>query len=513
MAQFSLDRRSLLLGAAAIGALASLSACTGDQGRSPNGGGSATSDGSGPRTTLVVGATAEPDTLDIANNAKAAVPQLLLYNVLETLVKIDSEGTLKPLLASAWSLSDDRLTYSFTLRNNIRFSSGAEVTAEAVVQSLEHHRASAANAADLEVVEAVETPEPGVVQLTLSRPSNFLLYNLAGRAGTILDPESLSSIATEPKGSGAYTVGAWQRGSSIELPRNENYWGNQPKFGTVTFRYFPDPQALTSAMLAGDIDIISDVTAPESLPQFSDTETYTVIEGTTNGEVVLGFNHSSEPLKNLKVRQAINHAIDRQGLIDTVWAGKGTLIGSMVPPTDPWFEDLSQTYPYDPAVATQLLSESGVTNITLRLRVPALPYAPSAARVVASQLKEVGITVQVEELDFTTWIEQVYTQANYDMTIVAHVEPRDLVNWANPQYYWRYDNPEFQALVVEADEAPEAEMVDKLKQAGKVLADDAVADFLFLFPNLVVCKADLSGVNVNATTLSFDVTTIASRNG
>ena len=279
----------------------------------------------------------------------------------------------------------------------------------------------------------------------------------------------------------------------------------------VNFRYYADANAMVTAMLSSQLDIVSNLTVPQSVGQFSDTSRFKVLEGTSNGEVVLGFNHSNEALSNLKVRQAINHAIDRKALMDSAWGGKGTLIGSMVPPTDPWYEDLSNTYPYDPAKAKQLLEEAGyASGLTLRLRVPNLPYGPPIARIVAAQLREVGIEVSVDELEFSTWLEQVYKQHDYDMTVVAHVEPWDISSFANPEYYWRYNNQQFTELINKADAASTSkEQEATLKQAAKVLADDAAADWLFLLPNLVVTTTEISGVATNTTGLSFDLTHVA----
>jgi len=191
------------------------------------------------------------------------------------------------------------------------------------------------------------------------------------------------------------------------------------------------------------------------------------------------------------------------------------LIGSMVPPTDPWYEDLSNTYPYDPAKAKELLKQAGYDkSLTLNLQVPTLPYATGAATFIASQLKDVGITVKVSELDFPArWVDQVMVRGDYDMTIVAHVEPRDIVKWADPTYYWHYNNPEFQTLITKADEASPDDEVTLMKQAAELLATDVPGDFLWLLPSLVVAKPDLTGIPQNAITTSFDLTNIASKNG
>lgn len=463
-------------------------------------------------STLTVGATLAPDTIDLTATTAAGGPQALLYNVYETLVKLDGEGKLVGLLASQWTISPDRKTYTFSLRSGETFSTGDPVNAQAVVDSINYVRKSKALAAQQADVASVAAPDAQTVTVTLTKPSQFWLYHMAGAAGIVMNPKTIGSMATESAGSGPYVFQSQKKGDSLTLTRNAKYWGNQAHFGTVTFKYYTDANSLTTAMKAGDINVISDLTTPDALNQFSDTSKYTVVKGTSNGEVVMGFNHASPKMANLKVRQAINYAIDRKALLDSVWGGQGTLIGSMVPPTDPYYEDLSGYYKYDPAKAKQLLAEAGVKNLTLSLRVPNISYATGAAQFVAAQLKAVGITANVEQLDFQTWYTDVYLAGKYDMTIVNHVEPKDIVNWANKDYYWHYNNPEFNKLVAEADQADDAQFVALMKQAAKILATDAAADFLFLFPHLAVCDADISGITANSLTPSFDLTTMASRN-
>ncbi|MDO5736739.1 MAG: ABC transporter substrate-binding protein [Propionibacteriaceae bacterium] len=469
----------------------------------------------GQPVVLSIGATLEPEGLDPAVVNGAGTPFVLLYNVYETLVRIDGEGAVRPLLARDYSTSDDGTVYTFNLDSSAKFSSGAPVTADAVVESLERAR-SAENVTSqikskMEPVASITAADDDTVEVTLTRPSNQWLYNLAGPAGIIYDPEGMDTLADQPAGSGPFQFEEWQTGQYVKLVQNDDYWGTDTRVDEVFFRYYADPNAMNTAMLSGQLDIISNLTVPQSIDQFSDTDKFTVTEGTTDGEVVLGFNHDNEALAKLPVRQAINHAIDRQALVDAVWGGKGKLIGSMVPPTDPWFEDLSDTYPFDQAKAKALLQEAGYeSGLSLRLRVPnTVPYAPTAARFVAAQLAEVGITVQVDELDFASWLKEVYSAGDYDMSIIAHVEPRDISNFANPEYYWHYDNPDFAALIQDADEGPADEQVSLMKDAAQMLADDAAADWLFLLPNLVITTKEVSGLQKNATSLAFDLTTVA----
>lgn len=463
---------------------------------------------------LVVGASVAPNSLDPSTSDAAAISQAMLYNVYEPLLKIDGNGKLQPLLASEWAVTADGKTYTFTLRSHAKFASGTPVTADAVVASIRRIMTDPAVLpvlkADLAALDSFRAVDADTVEFVLKQPSHNWLYSMAQRAGIIYDPAGFENLSTTPAGSGPFVFSEWVKGDSVVLKRNDAYWGTSTKLAGVTFKYYPDANALNAAMLAGQLDIVADVAAPQALAQFDDPR-FTVLEGTTNGEVVLGFNHQNPVLQNLKVRQAILHGIDRSALLDAVWGGKGEMIGSMVPPTDPWFEDLSDEYPYDPELAKQLLAESGASPVSLRLRIPTLPYAPGAATYITSQLAEIGIQVTVDELEFpATWVDQVMVQSNYDMTIVAHVESRDIVNFADPSYYWHYQNPEFMKLIAEADATPtEAEQIAMMKQAAQILADDAAAGFLWLFPNLVVTKADVTGVNQNSTSLSFDLTGVA----
>ena len=465
--------------------------------------------------SLTIGATLEPDGLDMTTVSGAGTPFVLLYNVYETLVKLDGEGTFRPLLAAEWNVSEDRLVYTFKLDSAAKFASGADIKAADVVASFERSRSDSATGTIKEQwapVSTIEAPDDDTVVVTLKQPSNMWMYNMTGPAGIVVDPASTATLDTTPAGSGPFTFDAWDQGNTLTLKGNPDYWGTATRFGDVTFRYYADPNAMNTAMLSDQLDIISNLTVPQTLSQFEDTERFTIHEGTTDGEVVLGFNHRVEKLQDVRVRQAINYAIDRQGLVDAAWGGKGQLIGSMVAPTDPWYEDLSQTYPHDPAKAKELLAEAGyASGLSLRLRIPTLPYGPPAARFIAAQLAEVGVTVEVEEIDFPRWLEQVYGAHDFDMTIVSHVEPRDIGTFARPDYYWGYDNPDFQQLIADADSGSAEDQITKLKEAAKMLADDAAADWLFILPNLIITTNEITGVQANATSLAFDLTNVAAR--
>lgn len=459
---------------------------------------------------LAIGLVAEPANLDFTTTDGAAIPQALLYNVYEGLVQLDQEGEIQPALAESWEVSEDRRTYTFQLVDNATFSNGEEFTAEDAVFSINRVKSdwTVSLKSAMDVVESAEAVSPTELRVTLTKPSNDWLYRMTTRIGAMFDESGVADLANDPVGTGPYDVEQWTRGDSITLARNDDYWGEQPHFQSVTLRYFKDPTALNNALLSGTIDVIGTVQTPESLEQFENNDQYQVIEGTTNGEVVLSFNNASGPLQNKAVRQAVRHAIDHEALVETCWGGRGELIGSMVPPTDPWYEDRTGDYPYDVDRARQLLQQAGQADTSLRLRVPTLPYAVACGTVVKSQLEQAGFRVELDQLEFpAAWLQTVFTDADYDMSIISHVEPRDMgAVFGNPEYYTRYGTPQLQDLLAQADAGTEEEQVQYMKEAAALLSEEAVADWLFLQPNLIVAEADVTGLPENAISESFDVT-------
>ena len=461
-------------------------------------------------TALTIGLVLEPASLDFTRIDGAAIPQVLMSNVYETLVSQDENGKIVPGLAKSWSLSADRKTYTFELAEGAKFSNGDPFTAETAAFSINQVKTDAWKISlkrAMDVVAEAKAVSPTQLQVTLSTPSNDWLFRMSTRIGAMMDPKAVDQLATAPVGTGPYLFDSWNRGDKITLKANPNYWGAKAAYSTVVFKYIKDGTALNNALLSGTINVLGTVQAPESLSQFQGNSKYQAIDGTTNGEVVLSFNDGKAPFTNLKFRQAIRTAIDHEALLDTCWAGKGTLIGSMVPPTDPWYQDRTGDFPYDQAKARQLLAESGTPTATLRLRVPNLPYAVSCGQVVKSQLEQVGLTVDLETLEFQgQWLPQVFANHDYDMSIVGHVEPRDLpAVFGNPSYYTQYNNPQLQADLTAADTGTTDDQIAGMKKAAQELSQDAAADFLFLLPNLIVADKNITGLPKNAITEGFNL--------
>ncbi|HKJ11691.1 MAG TPA: ABC transporter substrate-binding protein [Ornithinimicrobium sp.] len=502
---FSSSRRAL---GAVVATAFALSACNAGSGSGDSG------SGSGSDTSVSIGLVAEPASLDFTTTDGAAIPQALLYNVYETLVKVDSQsGEIVASLATDYEVSEDGKTYTFALVEDATFSDGAAFGPEDVVFSIERVQSEAWTVSlksQMEVVDTVEVTGDHEVTVTLTRPDNSWLYAMTTQVGAMFDTEGTEDLAGDPIGTGPYTFADWDRGTDLTLRRHEGYWGPAPFFEEVTLAYFDDGNALNNALLSDRIDVVGTVQAPESLADFEDGD-YQVIEGTTNGEVVLSFNNDEEPFSDKRVRQAARHAIDHPTLLDTCWAGRGELIGSMVPPTDPWYEDRTGDYEFDVEKAKDLLEEADATGVRVRLRIPTLPYAVACGTVVESMLEDAGFEVKVEELEFpATWLEEVFTAHDYDMSIVAHVEPRDMrAVFGNPDYYTGYGTGEIVTLLDEADAGTREEQNAKMAEAAQLISEDAAADFLFLLPNLVVAQPDITGLPENSASISFELAPLA----
>ena len=456
---------------------------------------------------VVVGAVLEPTSLDIVHQAGAALDQILLDNIYETLLVVDESGSVQGGLAETHEVSADGTVYTFTLQEGVEFHHGVPLTSADVVWSLEALSADdAVGAEDLASIASIDAPDGRTVVLTLEQPDNDLLFNLTRRAGAVL-PADATGLENTASGTGPFLFEQWNSGTSISLGVNPLYWGKVPSISGVTFLYFTDPNAAVNAFTTGDVDILTGVNS-DLVGPLQENPDYVVNEGTTNGEFTLGFNNSREALADRDVRLAIRQAIDKEG-VKELYNGFGTIIGGPVPPTDPWYEDLTDIAPFDPEASRQLLADAGYGDgLDLVFVYPNI-YPTTTAEFVASQLADVGIDVEIQTVEFSVWLEQVYTNGDYDLTAVLHVEPRDIGNYANPDYYWHYDSPDVQQLIGDAKVAatPEA-ATDLLKQAARQISEDSPVDWLLLGADLTVAHQGVTGYPLNDTASRFDASGI-----
>jgi len=462
--------------------------------------------------TLNVGMVLDPPNLVPTGGAAAAIDEVVYSNIFEGLTRFGPDGSINPGLAASWDVTDDGMTYTFHLREGVKFHDGSDMNADDVVFSLDRARAEDSTNAQKALfagIESVAAVDATTVAVKLGAPNGNFLFNMAWGDAVIVAEESVGDAATNPIGTGAFTFTEWVQGDHVTITRNDNYWGEAPALASATFKFISDPNAAFAAMMAGDVDTFPNFPAPETLSQFEANPMYNVIVGSTEGETILSTNNKAENLTDVRVRKAIAHAINRQEIIDGL-SGFGTPIGTHFAPHNPDYLDLTAQSNYDPDMSRALLAEAGVTDLTLRLMLPPPTYARRGGEIIAAQLREVGIQTEISNLEWAQWIEQVFKGKDFDLTIVSHTEPRDINIYARPDYYFQYDNADFQALIetleVTSDPAKRTELNH---QAQQIIADDYVNGYLFQLAKTGVANAKIQGLWENAPTQANDLTGVS----
>jgi peptide/nickel transport system substrate-binding protein len=453
----------------------------------------------GRKDSVVLAMTLEPPGLDPTAGAASAIAEITQYNIYETLTKINSDGTVTPLLAESWEVSPDLRTYTFKLRRGVKFQNGEAFNAQAVKFSFERAGAEKSTNKDkrtfatMETVQAVDDQTLVIVNKELDPDFLFLM----GQATAIIvEPKSADSNATKPVGTGPYKLDSWTKGSSVTLSKWDGYRNpSAAKMRRVTFRFISDPAAQVAALLAGDVDAFPRVT-PRSVPQFADNPKFQVLSSGSRAKTILAINNKKKPLDDVRVRRAIAAAIDRKAVIQGAGDGYGVPIGSHYVPGALGYVDTTGINPYNPEKAKALLKEAGVTTpLELTLTLPPPPYARQGGEVIASQLAKVGIIAKLQNVEWAQWLSGTYGAKNYDLTIISHVEPFDLGNFDKPDYYWGYQSPKFKDLYSKYKSSPRA--ADRAKLVGdiqRLLAEDSVHAFLYQPQWVTVAHKNLKGL-------------------
>ncbi len=467
--------------------------------------GSGTSQTADPAAEIVVGSQNEPTNLDQIFGGSSGVTEVFTGNVYEGLFKITDDAQVEPLLAAETEVSDDGLVYTFTLQD-ATFHSGKALTADDVKYSLERfigEDSIAARKRQLSVIDHVDVVDEKTVEVTLLQPSISFTYNLG--YVWIVNSEA-GDLTTTADGTGPYALADYRKGDSITLDVNEDYWGEAPANGGVVYQYYADPTALNNALLTNAVDLVTSQSNPDSLGEF-EAAGFQIIEGTSTTKELLAFNDRVAPFDSVEVRKAVYSAIDRQKLLDAIWDGRGELIGSMVPPSEPWYLDLADNNPYDPALSEDLLAQAGYGDgFTFTLDTPDSGVHSTVAEFVKSELAKVGITVEINIITDDEWYQKVYTDTDFQATLQGHVNDRDINFYGNPDFYWGYDNADVQTWLTESEAATTVEeQTELIKKANQQISDDAASVWLYLNPQLRIAAEGVSGVPQNGLNSLFYV--------
>lgn len=466
------------------------------------------------KTELVLGAVLEPPHLDPTAGAAAAIDEIVYANIFEGLTRIGSKGEVLPALAESWSVSDDGKTYTFKLRTGVKFHDGTDFDASNVKFSLDRARgedSTNAQKALFKAIESVDVVDAATVKITLSTPAGNFTFNLGWGDAVIVAPESADNNKTNPVGTGPFKFSKWAKGSSIEMVKSDNYWGKPIALTKATIRFIPDPAAAVSAMLAGDVDGFANFPAPESLPQLRADGRFSVVIGSTEGETILSTNNKQPPFNDVRVRQAIAHALDRQAIIDGAMFGLGTPIGTHFAPHHPaYMADLINTYPYDLDKAKALLTEAGFPDgFKATIKLPPPSYARRGGEIVAAQLRKIGIELEIIPVEWAQWLDQVFKKKDYDLTIVSHTEPQDINIYAR-DYYFQYESDAFKKIMADLNLATDtADRYKLMGDAQKLITKEAVNGYMFQLAKAGVWNKNLKGMWENSPVQAIDLTGVS----
>ncbi|WP_428409184.1 ABC transporter substrate-binding protein [Hyphococcus sp.] len=460
---------------------------------------------------LNIGVQLEPPNLDPTSGAAAAIDEIVYANVFEGLTRINEDGSVSPLLAESWTISDDGRVYDFKLREGVSFHDGTAFDADDVIFTLNRAKSPTSTNPQRPIFEMIEdatATSPYSVRVTLREPLGAFPTYLGWGDAVIVAPESAATNASSPVGTGPFKFLRWRKGASATLVRNEDYWGERPALDQINFIFIPDPTGAFAALMASDVDGFPNYPAAENLGLIERDKRFKIVIGTGEGEMILAINNGKPPFNDIRVRRALNHAIDKDAVIKAGLFGFGTPIGSHFPPHHPFYEDLTGLYPYDPAAARRLLTEAGYPDgfrTTLTLPPPA--YARRGGEVIAAQLEAVGITVEIRNIEWAQWLDQVFANKNYDLTVVSHTEPMDIDIYARDDYYFQYKSGAFKDVIAELRGENDLSARDALlREAQRIIADDAVNVFIASAPKIAVWSKDVTGVWANAPVQANDLT-------
>ena len=450
------------------------------------------------KDAIVLGMTLEPTGLDPTTSAAVSISEVTLYNIYETLTKINENGSVTPLLAESWDVSPDLKTYTFRLRKGVKFQNGEPFNAQTVKFSFERAGSDKSTNKDKRTFASIGVQvidDYTVVLLTKEIDPDFP-FALGQATAIIVEPKSADTNAAKPIGTGPYKLDAYNKGASLVLGKWPEYRNpGQAKIAKVTFRFISDAAAQAASLMAGDVDVFPRA-GTRIVAQFKNNPQFQVILAGSRAKTILAINNAKKPLDDVRVRRAILAAIDRKAIIEGAADGFGTPIGSHYVPGAAGFVDTTAVNPFDIEKAKKLLADAGVKlPLELTLTLPPPPYARQGGEMIVAQLSKIGIAVKVQNVEWAQWLSGTYGAKNYDLSLISHVEPFDLGNYAKPDYYWGYQSKPFVALYDKIKNTSNAaERAKLLGDAQKMLADDAANGFLYQPQFPTIAKKNVKGL-------------------
>jgi peptide/nickel transport system substrate-binding protein len=441
---------------------------------------------------LVAAISGEPDQLD--PHLTTAYPSFqVLENVYDTLVQPDAELQFEPALASDWSVSDDQLTWTFELREGVTWHNGRDFVADDVVFSYERIMEEGANAWRFEAVEDVRAVDDLTVEIDVSQPTPNLLSNIGAFKGMAIVPSEIvddGSIGQEPVGTGPFQFASYTEGSNVVLEANPDYWGEGPFIEGVEFRFIPEGSVAMTNLRAGEVDWTDNI-PPVEVGDVLDSGDLDSDAVPSNDYWYFALNNNREPFGDVDVRRALAYGFDRDAVVEAAMFDAATPNQTAIPEESFWYTDYTP-FEHDPDQARELLEGAGADDLTIDLMVTdEFEETITAAEVLEAQWGEIGVSVDIRVLDFSTWLDE-QGEGNFDAFLLGwlgNIDPDD--------FYFAQHHSEggfnFHGYANdEVDEFLEQARVEIDEDDRKALYDDAVetivdeASYVYLYnPDVV----------------------------
>lgn len=461
--------------------LAALCACNG---------GSRGKKGSDDEVSAVVGITQDLDSLD-PHKAVAAGTDEVLFNVFEGLVKPSVDGKLVPAVAKDYTIAPDGMSYTFVLRENIKFHNGSLVTADDVVYSIKRCAGLLADPdpevvveSALSVISSVEKEGEDTVVITLSEPNTELLAFLT----CAIIPEDYAEQESKPVGTGPFQFVSYTPLADFVMERFEDYYGERPYLDKVTFKICASTDAAFMELLAGGIDVFPYLTE-EQASQLTDE--YSLEVGASNLVQAMFLNNDFAPFQDVRVRQALCYGVNKEELLKIVSGGRGHIIGSnMFPNFGVYYEaSLENYYTFQPEKAKELLADAGYNEsnpLRFTMKVPSnYDFHVATAQVLADQYGKIGVKAEIQLIEWSAWLTEVYRSREYEATIVgldSVMAPSDVLKRYSSQAannFVNYRSERFDELFAKAlASTVESEKAAYYKQIQTLLTEDAASVYL-----------------------------------
>lgn len=450
---------------------------------------------------LVVGIAQDLDDSLDPHKAVAAGTKEVMFNVFEGLMKPTPDGDLIPAVAESCELSEDKTTYTFTLREGVRFHNGEPVDTADVVYSIQRCADDTEGEPLVPALSAVKsiTADDTTVTIALDQPNTEFLSYLT----LAILPEGYDRQDTAPVGTGPFRFVSRAAQDNIVLERFADYWGTPAYLDRVTFKIMENADSIIVSLQSGAVDLFAHLSSTQAAQLEND---FNIEEGTMNLVQALYLNNAQKPFDDVRVRQALCYAVDKQGIIDIAFSGYGHPIGSsMYPAFGKYFdESLTNYYSRDIEKAKALLADAGYPDgFSMTITVPS-NYQPhiDTAQVIVEQLKEVGITAEIQLVEWGTWLSDVYAGRQFQSTVVgvdaSNMTARALLERFSStagNNFINYNNAEYDALFSQAlDAFDDAGQTALYKQMLRNLTENAANVYIQDLADLVAVRKGLTGL-------------------